>query len=199
MEATVNELRDTDHHAPHRTLTGRSRPPHPHQRTLADSWRCTAAGGVTWVMVSNEEHYRKYADELIRFAAALVGPSGAEDLFATSIMKAFESPRWSTIENKRAYLYRVVWNAAHSQRRTTQRRLRRESRVASLEAMDQPAPDLDVTIALRRLTVRQRAVVYLTYWLDRPPSDIARCLAMSQRTVERDLANARTILKELPS
>jgi RNA polymerase sigma factor (sigma-70 family) len=50
--------------------------------------------------------------------------------------------------------------------------------------------------ALRSLTVRQRAVIYLTYWDDLAPADIATTLDTSLRTVERDLNSARTRLEE---
>ncbi|MGE0309331.1 MAG: hypothetical protein AB7Q27_26635 [Acidimicrobiia bacterium] len=49
------------------------------------------------------EVYRKHADELMRFASALVGPSGAEDLLATSVLRARSAARWGSAENKRAY------------------------------------------------------------------------------------------------
>ena len=68
-------------------------------------------------MTSDAEVYRKYADELIRFGAALVGPSGAEDLLAGSVLRAIASPRWPEVENKRAYLYRVLFNEAGRARR----------------------------------------------------------------------------------
>ena len=58
--------------------------------------------------------YVKYAAELIRFAAVLVGPSDAEDLFSTA---AFTAERWPSIENRRAYLFRAVLHEASKHRR----------------------------------------------------------------------------------
>lgn len=145
--------------------------------------------------------YAQVAPELIRFAATLVGPSGAEDLFSTAVVNAFTSSRWPAVANQRAYLYRCVVNEAHKQRRTTDRRLAREIRVAERPATDIGAGGLDPSVlaALRRLTVRQRAVIYLTYWSDLTPKQVADTLDSSLRTVERDLTTARTRLEELLS
>ena len=139
------------------------------------------------------ETYRKYAAELIRFAAVLVGPSAAEDGLATAILKAFSATGWAEVDNQRAYLYRTVVNEAHKSRRATQRRLAREIRAAAAEPRMNATSGLDPEIsdAIRRLEVRERAVIYLTYWADLAPSTIARTLAVSQRTVERSLTDAR--------
>lgn len=51
--------------------------------------------------------------------------------------------------------------------------------------------------AIRRLTVRQRAVVFLTYWQELSAVDIAAGLDLSLRTVERELTAARRHLEEL--
>lgn len=141
--------------------------------------------------------YEKYADELIRFATALVGPSGAEDVLANAVLRAFGSRQWATVEHKRAYLHRMVWTEAYNQRRATRRRLRREARSAPAEVVEPSLVDRDVLDALGRLDTRQRAVIYLTYWVDMPPADIAAVLHIGLRTVERDLATARRLLKEV--
>ena len=147
------------------------------------------------------ETYRKYAAELIRFAAVLVGPSAAEDVLSAAILKAFSATSWAEIDNQRAYLYRTVVNEASKSRRATQRRLAREIRGASAE-LGPHAPnvlDPEITNAIRRLEVRERAVIYLTYWADLAPSTIATTLAVSQRTIERTLSDARRKLEELLS
>jgi hypothetical protein len=58
------------------------------------------------------EHYEKYRDELIRFASALVGPSGAEDVMTNAVVRAFSSRHWATVNERRAYLYQAVVNEA---------------------------------------------------------------------------------------
>ena len=51
--------------------------------------------------------------------------------------------------------------------------------------------------AVGRLNPRQRAVVYLTYWLDQSADEVAHELDVSVRTVERDLTGARRELEVL--
>lgn len=145
--------------------------------------------------------YAQVAPELIRFASTLVGPSGADDLFATAVVNAMTSPRWPAVANQRAYLYRCVVNEAQKQRRSTDRRLAREVRVAERPDSELRTVGLDPSVlaALRRLTVRQRAVIYLTYWSDLTPKQVAETLESSLRTVERDLTTARTRLEEMLS
>jgi RNA polymerase sigma factor (sigma-70 family) len=145
------------------------------------------------------EVYAKYAHELIRFSTALAGPSDAADVLATAMVSAMSSARWAEIDNKRAYLYRAVVNAAHDRRRSTQRRLNRELRAAGVEAVESVYTDRDVIRALRLLTVRQRAAIYLTYWSDLTAVDISPVLGVSPRTVERELTIARRRLGVLLS
>jgi DNA-directed RNA polymerase specialized sigma24 family protein len=63
---------------------------------------------------ADAETYRKYADELVRFASGLVGPSGAEDVVATAVLRAVSGTQWSRVDNQRAYMYRAVLNEASS-------------------------------------------------------------------------------------
>jgi len=149
------------------------------------------------VGVSDEEAYDKYAVELVRFAAAVAGPSSAEDVLASAVLNAISSPRWPAIENRRAYLYRAVFNEAVKVRRSTERRLKRELRAADREGFEVSPSDRDVIAALLQLTVRQRAVVYLTYWLDLSTTDVASATGLSPRSVQRDLAAARRRMEEL--
>lgn len=157
--------------------------------------------GAATFDASDAELYERLAPELIHFATTLVGPSGAEDLLAIGVLNALTSPRWAAIDNKRAYLYRCLVNEAHKQRRTTSRRLEREVRSVGRPSDGNAPGGLDPSVldALRQLTVRQRAVVYLTYWSDLTPKQVATALDSSLRTVERDLTNARTRLEELLS
>jgi RNA polymerase sigma factor (sigma-70 family) len=156
-------------------------------------------GGVTVSMVgaSDAEVYSKYASELVGFAAATVGPFDAEDVVAAAVLRVMSSPSWASVENRRAYLYRAVLNEALNARRATERRLRREAHAARAESYETAPSDRDVLEALRRLSVRQRAVVYLSYWIDLPVREVAEVLGIAPRSVERDLTVARRRIKEL--
>lgn len=153
-----------------------------------------------WVMTPlDAEIYRKYSDDLVRFASGLVGPSGAEDVVANAVLRAISSAQWKAVDNQRAYLYRSVLNEARSQHRSTQRRLAREITAQQRhDTNDQPV-DLDVLVALRKISERQRAVIHLSYWEDLTTSDIASLLGLSVRTIERELTLARRRLEALLS
>jgi RNA polymerase sigma-70 factor (ECF subfamily) len=145
------------------------------------------------------ELWAKHSGELIRFATMLVGPADAEDLLTTAFLDATGSRSWPEVTDRRAYLFRSVANHAHKHRRAYARRLDRELRAAVPDVAADETARTDVLAALQRLTTRQRAVVWLTYWLDLTPTGVADTLGISQRSVERELQHARTRLKGLLS
>jgi RNA polymerase sigma factor (sigma-70 family) len=140
--------------------------------------------------------YARHATELVRFATVLAGPSGAEDLVASAVLKAFTNPGWSGVQNQRAYLYRSVLNEARQEGRANVRRLRREQLAAGPESSDNASVRPEVLAAMRRLDPRQRAIVFFTYWQDRAPAEIAADLGINVRTVQRELSSARQQLLE---
>ena len=140
--------------------------------------------------------YARHASELVRFATVLAGPSGADDLVASAVLKAFTNPGWAGVHNRRAYLYRAVLNEARQEGRANVRRLRREQLAAPPEERDSPAVRPEVLAAMRRLDPRQRAIVFFTYWQDRAPAEIAEDLGVNVRTVQRELTSARQQLLE---
>ena len=140
--------------------------------------------------------YARHARELVRFATVLAGPSGADDLVASAVLKAFSHPGWPNVQNRRAYLYRAVLNEARQEGRSASRRLRREQLSAAPERSDPASVRPEVIAAVRSLDPRQRAVVFFTYWQDRTPDEIADELGVTVRTVQRDLADARQRLLE---
>jgi len=141
--------------------------------------------------------YRQHAPELTRYATVLVGPDDAADIVADAVLSAMRSPAWRHVEHRRAYLYRAVLHTSASFQRSTARRRRREDLVA---ARATPEPTIDETsIDARRtlavLSPQQRAVVFLTYWQDQPPDQIAELLDISEGTVRKQLARARETLR----
>lgn len=87
-----------------------------------------------------EEMYRRHADELMRFATSLVGPSDAADTVSIAFLGALGAGALARSENPRAYLYRCVLNAARSTARSSDRRHRREHAVASNHPTTSPRP-----------------------------------------------------------
>jgi len=141
--------------------------------------------------------YSALAPELTRFATALVGREDAADVVSTAVVKALAAPSWSTVTNRRAYLYRAVFNAAHTHRRRRHLRLERDSRTPSPAHWDLPNLHPEVREAVARLSVRQRAVIVLTYWADMDPAGVADHLGISDGAVRRHLARARSRLREV--
>ena len=90
-------------------------------------------------------------------------------------------------------------NASASRHRSTVRRRRRESAVTRLAptATDQPAPAVDAHRALGQLSEQQRAIVFLTYWEDQSPAQVADLLGVTEGTVRKQLARAREHLRRI--
>lgn len=145
--------------------------------------------------LSDAQVYEQHAAELIRFATGLVGPGGAADVLSTAMVNALSSPGWPAVTEKRAYLYRCVLNAARSDQRSGIRRLRREHRVAGPDLA--PGQDCapEVWDAVKALSARQRAVVFLTYWEDLDIAAVAHLLDLSEGSVKQHLARARAHLR----
>lgn len=147
----------------------------------------------------DEELYGKHADELIRFATTLVGPSSAEDIVAGAVLRAMSSPSWASVTEPRSYLFRSVLNEARMIARSNGRRARREERAAAGEATQDSAVSVEVRDAMARLSLRSRSVLYLAYWHDLTVDEIAAHLGLSRRSTERSLTDARRTLEELLS
>jgi RNA polymerase sigma factor (sigma-70 family) len=146
-----------------------------------------------------EEAFRKWADELTRYATALVGPADASDLvaetFATIVARG--AAAWQSLREPRNYLYRSVTNAASMSARSRSRRHQRELRWLAEPPHTELLIDPSVRSALNALSVQQRAVIVLTYWLDLAPATVAEMLGVSEGSVKRQLARARSTLREV--
>ncbi|HSF86904.1 MAG TPA: RNA polymerase sigma factor [Acidimicrobiia bacterium] len=141
--------------------------------------------------MTDEEIYRKYADDLVRFATRLVGPFDAQEVVSDACLRAFRSRGWGDVANHRVYLYRSVLSQARSQHRSTLRRRLREMRSAPSGETPPVEANVDVLAAVNTLSVQQRATVVLTYWEDLGPGEVAARVGASERSVKRHLARAR--------
>lgn len=142
--------------------------------------------------------YRRHADELTRYATVLVGPADAADVVVDGVLAAFGSPAWPMVVHQRAYLYRAVYTSALSMRRRDGRRARREAAAGALpHATELPESSIDAHRALARLSAQQRAVVFLTYWEDLTPAQVADVLDVGEGTVRKQLARAREHLRRI--
>lgn len=145
------------------------------------------------------ERYREHAPRLVALAAALAGPSNADDVVSAAVLRSFTSPRWREVENPGAYLTRAVVNEVRASHRSSLRRSAREARFGAPDGVA-PAADRDPQLlaALARLPIQQRAVTFLTYWADLTPAAVAAELGITEGAVRKYLARARaTLRKEL--
>jgi RNA polymerase sigma factor (sigma-70 family) len=128
----------------------------------------------------------------------LVGRTDAPDVLSGAVVKALATPAWPRVRNRKAYLYRSVFNEAQTWLRRAWRRPHLEARAHARETERFELPNLrpDVRDAVLRLSVRQRAVVVLTYWADLDSRTVAERLGISDGSVRRHLARARAHLRE---
>ena len=157
-------------------------------------------GMITAIGVMEDEQvYRRYSQELTRYATGLVGPFDAPDVVSDACLRAFGSRNWPDVVDRRSYLYRVVFTVANDHHRRALSRRLRAVRTAAREMEPDPVADLDFEVleAVGRLSVQQRAAVYLTYWEDLSPEETASRMGVSPGTVKRHLARARRRLGEL--
>ena len=152
-------------------------------------------------VMDNEAVYRSYSAELTRYATGLVGPFDAPDVVTDACLKAFEARAWPEVADRRAYLYKTVLTVAHDHHRRTLSRRLREMKVAGRDQMPDQFGSIDIEVldAVERLSVQQRAAVFLTYWEDLTPEMVAQRMGVSSGTVKRHLARARKRLGELLS
>ena len=150
---------------------------------------------------SDESVYAAHAAELVRFATGLVGIDDAPDVVVDAFVRVIRSPVWPEARDRRALWVRAVVFESRSMVRSSVRRRERERRVAvpALVSEETTAVDTHVVDALDVLSVQQRAVVMLTYWLDLTPASIAELLDVSEGSVRKQLARARARMKEVLS
>lgn len=149
--------------------------------------------------VTIEESYRKWSDDLVRYATALVGPADAPDLVADVFASMLDrgDDAWHRVRDPRRYAFRAVTNAARMLGRSRSRRRTRESRWSATGPGAELITDPVVVDALSTLSIRQRAVVFLTYWEDLDVAAVGLRLGISDGSVKRHLARARATLREV--
>jgi RNA polymerase sigma factor (sigma-70 family) len=147
--------------------------------------------------LTRAEVYEKYADQLVRFATGIVGPSDSRDVVSAAMVSVLWSTGWDEVRHERAYLYKAVLNEARQHLRRRDRRRRAEVKAASSPSGWIPELRPEVVDAVRRLSVSQRAVVFLSYWEDMRPAEVARTLGVSEGTVHRQLARGEARLRRV--
>ena len=149
------------------------------------------------VVTDDGEVYARLAPELMGFAVGLVGAGDASDVVSNALVRVLGSAGWPTVTNRRAYLYRAVFNEAMTWSRRSTRRRTVELNAAEHDRWELPTFRPDVRAAVENLSVQQRAVVLLTYWADLDTAKVAERLGISDGAVRRHLARARARLRKV--
>lgn len=142
---------------------------------------------------SDSEIFRKHKDDLIRYAAALVGPDVAEDVVSAVVLRLLERRSLSDLDDARPYLFRAVLNEARNVAG------RRKSLAMPFDVGGHPVsePQPEVFAAVMSLPLRQRAATFLVYWADLSVAETSRLMGARPGTVKRYLHLARRSLKEV--
>jgi RNA polymerase sigma-70 factor (sigma-E family) len=148
--------------------------------------------------VDEEAFRRLYAEQfggLVRLAYLTTGcMPAAEDVVQDAFVQLHR--RWSRVEHPPAWLRRAVISRCTSwvRRRVLERR---HSRTAEWVVVPGLSPDATaVRAALARLKPRQRAALFLRYYLDLPEAEIAEALGCRPGTVKSLLHRGLAVLKE---
>lgn len=141
--------------------------------------------------------YELHRADLVRFAAAVAGTSDAGDVVSDAMVALLRSGRLAEADNPRALMYRAVLIQARSMHRSVFRRRARERRFAGRLIAENPELRPDVFAAVTKLSPQQRACVYLIYWEDLSPNEVAARLGIGEGTVKKYLARARSRLREV--
>jgi len=106
---------------------------------------------------------------------------------------------WRTVagyERPDLWVRRVAIRAAQRERHRAWRRVELERTTLGDQDVEPPTPAPEVLAAVRRLAPKQRAVVVLFYFEDRPMTEIAEILGCSESTGWSQLHTARRHLAE---
>jgi RNA polymerase sigma factor (sigma-70 family) len=141
--------------------------------------------------------YGAHAARLTRMATTLVGPNDAADLVSETVQRVVLSVSFSEVREPAGYLMRALINSVAARHRATQRRVRREWRVAGRDRVEpfDPTDVVDVVGAIGVLSAQQRAIVFLKYWEDLSIPQIAQWLDVGEGTIRNQLARAKRSLR----
>jgi RNA polymerase sigma-70 factor (sigma-E family) len=168
---------------------------------VAAIFMTTGAGPERYAAV-----YRAHLEPLLRFAWLLCGDRHqAEDVVAEAFARVFPQWRRGNVSEPYAYLRRAVVNEVTSRGRRRVLEAREERRRSGSRRgagrLDELVAERGVVVeALRRLPVRQRAVLVLRYYDDLTEREVADLLGLSVGTVKshaaRGLERLRAELEE---
>jgi DNA-directed RNA polymerase specialized sigma24 family protein len=139
-----------------------------------------------------ERVWRKEGERLWRAVAAFAGDAEvASDAVAEAFTQALD--RASEIRDALPWIWRTSFRLATRELR----RRRTQAPLTHRGAYEMRDPLVEVMGALQRLSPRQRAVVVLHDYADRPTDEIAEILGVEPGTVRMHLSSGRRRLREI--
>ncbi|AEG01277.1 RNA polymerase sigma factor [Methylomonas methanica] len=139
--------------------------------------------------------FRNHRNELVHFAGQRAVEM-AEDVVQESFLRLMQHPDPQTIENHRAYLYKLTGNTLIDYQRKLAVRQRYHSETPDLDSLPAETPGLDVALhhqqvlrgvlqALDGLPPMQRSIFLLHRFDGLTYQQIGKLLKMSRSSVER--------------
>ena len=159
-------------------------------------------------MVNIEQLYRRYADDVYRFACWLSGdPVEAEDVVSETFLRAWTSDQKLQVSTVKAYLFTIARHVCLKRRQRNKRYTelvgQRIDRLPGpndrIEQQDELAAAMK---ALQALPELERAALLLRAQHDMPYDEIARSLGISLSAAKVNVHRARiklSPLRERPS
>ena len=141
-----------------------------------EGWWIVVRGGM------DEGIYRQHKYDLIRYATILVGPSDAEDVLSTVIARVYRSGRTlSDLDAPRPYLMKAVLHES------LDRKKKKQSQELLLvdQAIEPVKSRPEVLDAVAALPLRQRAAIFLSYWVGMNSTEAAELMGCRPATVRR--------------
>ena len=140
--------------------------------------------------VRDEEIFVKYRDELIRYATVLVGPSDAENVLSSVVLRVLKSGRsLADLDAPRPYLMKAVVHES-----LNRRKWKRPDSLTDF-AVEPNRSHPDVLQAVIDLPTQQRAAIYLSYWGGMTSGEVAELMGCGPATVRRYIHLAKQKLK----
>jgi RNA polymerase sigma factor (sigma-70 family) len=147
------------------------------------------------MFMKDDEVYAEVRWDLMRYATALVGVSDASDVVSAVITRVLGRQGGLVgLDDPKPYLMRSILNEVRMRHRSSVRQARALARVGvGQEQTDENDHVLDQIMALPH---QQRAAVFLAYYEQYTPTEIADLMGCRPATVRRYLHLARGKLKE---
>ena len=142
-----------------------------------------------------EDTIRQYSHMVYRLAFARAGNrQDADEIYQEVFLRYIrKKPAFQNDAHKKAWFLKVTVNCANSLWRSPWKRCA-EPLTDELPS-ETKEPGIDLSMALKRLPPRYRAVIHLFYYEELSTEEIGRILHRKPSTVRTQLTRARTILK----